>query len=383
MHIVFVSSLNEVDAQAWNQLCADGYPFVRHGFLRVLELSGSVGTDAESGEETGWQAQHLLAYEGDELIAALPLYIKRHSYGEYVFDWSWADAYKRYGLHYYPKLISAIPFTPCSGARLLLKNASQRAALLPEILTALQQHVHHRELSGWHCLFPTEELSVALQSAQISQRVGVQFHWFNRGYNSWDDFVATMNSRKRKNINKERRAVVEQGIRFTAKSGAQIDASDWQLFYQFYCSTYLKRSGHTGYLTREFFELLGEHCADNVLLIIAHQHDKPIAAALFFIDEQTIYGRYWGSLADFDFLHFETCYYQGIDYAIQQGLQRFDGGAQGEHKIQRGFEPVFTYSNHWLVRGEFRQAIHHFLAEEKISIEHYAEEARAYLPFKE
>lgn len=376
MQISFIDSLSAITPQAWNSLCAGDYPFVRYEFLQALEKSCSVG------EGTGWQPQHLVVYEGDELVAAMPLYSKTHSYGEYVFDWAWADAYKRYSFHYYPKLISAIPFTPCVGARLLLKNSEREQELLPLIVAAIKNHARNIHASSWHCLFPSPELSTRLASEKISQRVGVQFHWFNRDYKSWDDFTAAMNSRKRKNINKERRAVVDQGIRFVTKAGTDISAEDWQLFYMLYCNTYLKRSGHTGYLTEAFFQLLREQFASYSLLIIAYKNAEPIAAALFFIDSKTIYGRYWGCVAEHEFLHFETCYYQGIEYAIKNGLQRFDGGAQGEHKIARGFEPVMTYSNHWLERSDFQQAIDNFLAAEKTSIEHYAEDAKGYLPFK-
>lgn len=372
----FITSLQTVSAAQWNALCDDDYPFVRYEFLAALEQSGSVG------KGTGWQPQHLVVYKDDELIAAMPLYIKTHSYGEYVFDWSWADAYKRYGLNYYPKLITAIPFTPCSGSRLLLKDSSRLAELLPLMLDAIKHHAQTLNASSWHCLFPSAEVSAHLSDMNFSQRVGTQFHWYNRNYKSWDDFVGAMNSRKRKNINKERRAVAEQAIRFETKAAQNITAEDWQLFYRLYCSTYLKRSGHAGYLTEAFFTLLGECFAQHCLLVIAYQNDQAIAAALFFTDSQTIYGRYWGCLEEHEFLHFETCYYQGIEYAIKHGLQRFDGGAQGEHKIARGFEPVMTYSNHWLARPDFQQAIDNFLDAEKVSIENYMAETKAYLPFK-
>ena len=376
MQITFISHIAQINAAQWNALCSDDYPFVRYEFLHALEVSGSVG------KGTGWLPQHLVIHEGDELIAAMPLYIKSHSYGEYVFDWSWADAYKRYGMDYYPKLINAIPFTPCTGARLLLKNANQQSEFLPQMVKAIKNQAEKLNASSWHCLFPTQELSRELESLKISQRIATQFHWFNRDYKSWDDFVGAMNSRKRKNINKERRAVAEQGITFVAKTAEEISSEDWQLFYQFYCNTYLKRSGHTGYLTEAFFNVLRENFAENCLIIIAQHETQPIAAALFFKDSKTIYGRYWGCVAEYDFLHFETCYYQGIDYAIKNNLQRFDGGAQGEHKIARGFEPVTTYSNHWLARAEFQQAIDHFLASEKPSVELYVQDAKTYLPFK-
>lgn len=371
--ISFIQGLDEVSAGQWNSLCEDDYPFIRHEFLFALEQSGSLD---------GWQPQHLLVHEGDLLVAALPLYLKTHSYGEYVFDWSWADAYRRYGFAYYPKLVSAIPFTPCSGPRLLLKEAQRLPELLPAIIAAIKAKAVELGASGWHCLFPPATLSQQLDDLQLVQRQGAQFHWFNRGYENWDDFVAAMNSRKRKNINKERRAVAEQGIGFTHKTGADITPQDWQMFYRFYRNTYLKRSGHAGYLTEAFFMQLGATLAQHCLLVIAHKADMAIAAALCFIDSNTIYGRYWGCLAEYDFLHFETCYYQGIDYAIQHKLARFDGGAQGEHKIARGFEPIPTYSNHWLMHTEFLQAITQFVSAERETVVNYMAEACRYLPFK-
>jgi uncharacterized protein len=373
MQISFIQGLDEVSEAQWNSLCTSDYPFVRYQFLYALERSGSLD---------GWHTQHLLVHEGNELIAALPLYLKDHSYGEYVFDWSWADAYRRYGFHYYPKLVSAIPFTPCTGLRLLVKDSSRLPLLLPARVAAIKTKAGALGASGWHCLFPDAAVSGALANLQIAQRQGAQFHWYNRGYHCWDDFVAAMNSRKRKNINKERRAVAGQGISFTHKSGSEISAEDWQMFYGFYRNTYLKRSGHAGYLTREFFNRLGATMAEHCLLVVAQQNERPIAAALFFVDSNSIYGRYWGCQAEYDFLHFETCYYQGIDYAIRHKLARFDGGAQGEHKIARGFEPVMTYSNHWLAREDFQQAINQFVAAESKSIADYIAEAKTYLPFK-
>ncbi len=372
----FIDNLQLIDAARWDALCPDDYPFVRHDFLSAFEKSGSVS------HEKGWQPQHLLVEEEGTLIAAMPLYIKYHSYGEYVFDWAWADAYKRYSLNYYPKLISAIPFTPCSGSRILMVDAAKQSELIPLIVAAIKKRTHELNASSWHCLFITKEISEQLISSATVQRIGCQFHWFNRNYESWDDFTATMTSRKRKNINKERSKVKEQEIIFLTKEGVDISATDWQLFYQLYCNTYIKRSGHSGYLTEQFFSLIGENFSVAVMMVIAQHQTKSIAAALFFKDGSTLYGRYWGCLEEYDFLHFETCYYQGIDYAIKKGLQRFDGGAQGEHKIQRGFEPIITYSNHWLLRDEFQQAISNFADQEAEGVRAYCEDAKNNLPFK-
>ena len=382
MQARFIDSIHQLAAADWNRLCPPDYPFVRHEFLAALENSQC--TSATSG----WQVQHLLIYRNAQLVAALPGYIKTHSYGEYVFDWSWADAYRRYGFRYYPKWINAIPFTPCVGPRVLCHSDTDIASLSDFIVQTLISKCSEEKLSGWHCLFPDLTASTQFSARTIALRLGCQFHWFNHQYTHFDDFLAALNSRKRKNIIKERRQVVQQGFVFEVKTGDQLTAQDWQVFYALYRNTYLKRSGHGGYLNAEFFQQLGATMSDNLVLInslLPQQHEsyKVVAAALFVRDQQTLYGRYWGCFEEYQFLHFETCYYQGIDYAIAQGLTRFDGGAQGEHKIARGFEPVITHSHHWIQAPEFRGAIEHFIAEEAKAIAAYAEEVRAALPFKE
>lgn len=382
MQIRFIDSIHQVDAADWNRLCPHDYPFVHHEFLAALEDSGCTNA------ATGWQIQHLLVEVDDQVIAALPGYVKNHSYGEYVFDWSWADAYRRHGFHYYPKWINAIPFTPCVGPRLLCAPNAMTAGLVNSLITALEAHCVTQQLSGWHCLFPPGDYSHQLHEHHISQRLGCQFHWFNRDYKNFDDFLAQMNSRKRKNIIKERRQVIDQGFSFETKTGNALTAQDWETFYALYRNTYLKRSGHTGYLSAEFFQQLGATMSENLVLISANHlsengFTKTIAAALFLRDDTTVYGRYWGCFEEYQFLHFETCYYQGIDFAITNGLQRFDGGAQGEHKIARGFQPVITYSNHWIKEPTFRPAINNFLQEEAEQIRLYAEQATQSLPFKQ
>jgi predicted N-acyltransferase len=381
VQIRFISSIHHVAPGDWNRLCPADYPFVRHEFLAALEDNHCTHADS------GWQPQHLVVEDDGKLIAAMPAYLKTHSYGEYVFDWAWADAYHRHGLAYYPKWISAIPFTPCQGPRLLVASPEQGAELIKPITLALAHECQAQHYSSWHCLFPDEPLSAQLQQQGAAQRLGCQFHWFNKGYKNFDDFVATMNSRKRKNILKERRQVQEQGFAFQVKTGAQLGPDDWATFYALYRTTYLKRSGHSGYLSAGFFQQLGASMADNLVLICAVKSDdaqqKVHAASLFVRDSSTLYGRYWGCFEEYQFLHFETCYYQGIDYAIAQGLQRFDGGAQGEHKIPRGFTPVLTYSNHWIKETGFRSAINQFLQQERPHIETYAEQARQLLPYKQ
>jgi len=382
VQVRFIDSIHQIDAAQWNSLCSSDYPFARYEFLAALEDSGCTSSN------TGWQTKHLLIFADGQLFAAMPGYIKSHSYGEYVFDWSWADAYRRHGVHYYPKWINAIPFTPCVGPRLLCRNQTRTADLIGFIVKALTTQCISQDWSGWHCLFPEPEQSEQLRTHNIAQRLGCQFHWFNRGYGSFDDFLAQMSSRKRKNIAKERRQVSEQGFIFETKTGTALSAQDWQIFYALYRTTYLKRSGHNGYLSEEFFHQLGATMSENLVLINAIQADENgtpnvIAASLFLRDNNTLYGRYWGCFAEYQFLHFETCYYQGIDYAIANQLTRFDGGAQGEHKIARGFEPILTHSNHWIRESGFRAAIEHFIAEEATGIKAYAADARSHLPFKD
>lgn len=375
MNVEFIDSIHSVPAEQWDRLSPRDYPFTRHAFLAALEDSGSLGAGR------GWQPQHLtLLDDRGQLAAVMPTYLKAHSYGEYVFDWAWANAYAEHGLDYYPKLVSAIPFTPCQGPRLLA--GGDERAWAPAAAEALRQRALALGASGWHCLFPEAVLSEALAGAGSAVRTGCQFHWHNRGYRDFDDFLAAMNSRKRKNIRKERRQVAEQGIVFERREGAAISAGDWDNFYLLYQLTYLKRSGQGGYLTRDFFPLLGERLPDHVTMILAKRAGETIAAALFFKDATTLYGRYWGCREEYEFLHFETCYYQGLDYALDHGLQRFDGGAQGEHKVARGFEPTATVSNHWLVEPAFQAAVEDFVEREGREVLAYIEAARAHLPYK-
>jgi len=330
--------------------------------------------------ETGWQPYHASLWEDDLLIAAMPLYLKNHSYGEYVFDWAWADAYQRNNREYYPKLITCIPFTPASGPRIL--SAKPLEQVLPIFVEAIQGEALRLGCSSWHCLFPHSDVHNLLTERSISARLGSQFHWFNRDYENFDDFLSTFTSRKRKNLRKERQKVAAQGITLEVKTGDTVSADEWLLFYQLYHRTYFKRSGRQGYLSEAFFELLAENMPEQLVMVIASHDDRKVAAALCFRDSDTLYGRYWGCSEEFDFLHFETCYYQGIEFAIREGLQRFDPGAQGEHKIQRGFEPVQTFSNHWIVAEDFRAAVGGFLIREREGVLGYIADAEGYLPFK-
>jgi predicted N-acyltransferase len=379
MVIRFIHSIHQLSPAEWNGICKTDYPFLRYDFLAALEDSQSLG------EKAGWGIAHIAVYDKQNLIAFMPGYCKVHSYGEYVFDWSWADAYHRYGQQYYPKWINAIPFTPCTGPRLLIADNYDLLSITKIITEFLNTACEEKNWSGWHCLFPDAELHNSLNNLFIPERLGCQFHWFNNNYQSFKDFLASLNSRKRKSIKKERQAVLDQGFAFRHKSAGDLSVEDADNFYHLYRNTYYKRSGHAGYLTREFFQRLFTNMPDQLLLVeaIKTYNHQLIAASLFVKDSQTIYGRYWGCIEEFPLLHFETCYYQGIDYAIQHQLKRFDGGAQGEHKIARGFHPVITYSHHWIQDENFRSAIQHFLIEEAESVKDYAEEAKELLPFRQ
>jgi len=385
-HLHFLTSIKEIDAADWNALAGKDYPFMQHAFFLALEQSNSTSAI------TGWQPYHVVikkcADDDDEngeesmaTVAIMPLFLKDNSQGEYVFDWSWADAYQRHGMNYYPKFVTAIPFTPCPGSRICVAEDQDVGEIHRLLCQTIPQQAKKIDVSSWHVLFPQQEESDALATLGIQSRIGCQYQWFNRGYTSFDDFLARFSSRKRKNIRKERQKIYDAGIEFEFLEGADIQSSHWDKFYLFYQSTYFVR-GRSPYLTAQFFTEIGNSMPENLLLVLAKQDDEYIAGALSFIGADTLYGRYWGCTEEYQFLHFETCYYQGIDYCIDKGLQRFDSGAQGEHKIQRGFEPVLTCSNHWIAHTEFDQAISRFLEDEEQYIRRYQKEATAYLPFK-
>ena len=376
MKVKFLKSINEVSAEDWNTITGVDYPFMRYEFLHALEMSGA------TCNETGWVVHHALVYQNQQWVAVMPLYLKYHSYGEYVFDFQWAEAYERHGYDYYPKLISAIPFTPATGPRLCVRSGFQKKVILESLIKAIKEYSYTEKISSWHYLFPNEINSGELESFSVPQRTGVQFHWFNNNYETFDDFLLDFNSRKRKNLKKERKKVVEQNLKIERLEGCQITDEIWQRFYHFYQLTYAKRSGHGGYLGIEFFIELGKQMPEQLMMVLAKKNDRIIAAALNLKDSTTLYGRYWGCYEEYDFLHFEACYYQGIEYCIEQGLERFDPGAQGEHKIQRGFRPVYTYSNHFIKDERFRNAINSFLKDEKPYIKEYYQDAESYLPFK-
>jgi len=381
--VKFVESISEIGADTWNALAGTDNPFLRYEFFAALEQT------ACTTRESGWQPNHILVSRSvpglDPVVAIMPLFLKSNSWGEYVFDWSWANAYESHGLSYYPKFVTSVPFTPSYGKRLFTAPDCDQATemeIVRLVLNAIEARADLLDASSWHVLFPDQEQSELLTEAGLLSRTACQFQWFNRGYNNFDEFLGSLSSRKRKNLRKERQKVEQAGVVFKRRNGCEIDAALWQEFYAFYQSTYQVR-GMQGYLSLDFFVQLAETMPEQIMMICAEVADRPIAAALFFESSDTLFGRYWGAAADFQFLHFETCYYQGQEYAIDKGLRRFDSGAQGEHKIQRGFEPVLTYSNHWIANTEFRAAIASFLGEEDKHIANYREQAESLLPFRQ
>ena len=375
MHVQQINSLSQVSSTDWNNLSGIAYPFLRHEFLLALEESGSVC------QKTGWIPAHLLVIDDNKLVAFMPLYLKDHSWGEYVFDHQWAQAYQQHDLNYYPKWLTAIPFTPCQGARIVFNNAIDTLEITHLLFSFIQNLSIQHNISSWHCLFPYPTPSPLFNTLQLIIREGVQFQWLNKNYQNFDDFLQRLTTSKRKMIKRERRRVTEQGISLRRISGLDVSAVQWQIFYDFYAMTYLKK-GSQPYLNLAFFQQIARTMGDQILLVLAYKDDSPIAAALNFIGKDTLYGRYWGCYDEYKSLHFETCYYQGLDYCIEQGLKRFDSGAQGEHKISRGFEPITTYSVHWIKDKLFTKAIQQFVTEEKIAVEQYKQNTTAYLPFK-
>lgn len=352
------------------------YPFIRPDFFSLLEDSGS------AVPSTGWEPCHQSIEEGSHTLAFLPLYAKAHSYGEYVFDWAWADAYHRNGLNYYPKLLTAIPFTPASGPRARFAEGVDEKAAARRLIKRVLQVADDKGASSWHLLFPDEQHLNLFQDSRLLHRTGVQYHWFNRHYENFDHFLDSFNSRKRKMVRKERRQVAGQKFIIERLTGEMITPDVWRLFALFYQRTYLKRSGSRGYLTPDFFRLVGQQLAEQCLMVVARLDNEIVAAAFYLFDDENLYGRYWGCLKEFDFLHFELCYYQGIEFAIEKSLAKFDAGAQGEHKIVRGFEPVITHSLHWIREPAFADAIARFLAEERGYIEEHFHQAAEMLPYK-
>ncbi len=371
MTLEVASSIAHLRSEDWNAL-SDGNPFLRHEFLNALHETGCASLDS------GWAPQYLLLHEHGRLTGAMPLYLKSHSYGEYVFDWSWADAYHRHGVDYYPKLLCAIPFTPVSGPRLVARTQSAREHLAAGALALTRE----LGVSSLHCLYPPADDAELLAAGGMMIRHGVQFHWTNAGYESFDEFLRGMNHDKRKKIRQERRKVVEAGITFEWRDGADITEEDWSFFYRCYARTYREHHS-TPYLNREFFLRIGAAMPENLLLVVARRAGRPIAASFNVHGGGRLYGRYWGAVEHHPVLHFEACYYQVIEYCIARGIRFFEGGAQGERtKLARGLMPVETRSAHWIARREFAAAIENFLARETRGVAHHIDELNERAPFK-
>lgn len=365
----------EVKASCWNHLVQNKDPFLRHEFLLALEQSGAVC------EQTGWLPHHLLLLDDKELIAAMPLYLKTHSRGEYVFDQQWADAYSQSGIDYYPKWLNAIPFTPCRGQRILIKAGEDEKVIIQSCIEYIKQISEQNNISSFHCLFPESSQTEILQQ-QLLIRQDVQFQWRNKNYRDFEDYLSFFTSRKRKQTKKERLQVKNNGVQIHRIAGLEISEQHWQVFFQFYQLTYLKR-GQSAYLNIDFFKQLAKTMPEQILLVLAMNKQSYIGAALSFIGDNTLYGRYWGCYQEYKYLHFETCYYQGLEYCIEQNIQTFDSGAQGEHKIARGFEPILTYSAHWIQNTRFSRLVKDFLVREKVLVQQYKAHCQQQLPFKQ
>jgi predicted N-acyltransferase len=363
-----LGTLGSVDAEDWDAL-AEGNPFVSHAFLNALHESGC------ASKRTGWTPCFPTIWESGQLVGAMPLYLKAHSYGEYVFDWAWADAYQRHGLDYYPKLLSAVPFTPVTGPRLLVARADLRANLMEAALGVARES----SASSFHCLFPAD--AAPFQDAGLLVRHSVQFHWQNAGYRDFEEFTGRMNHEKRKKIRQERRKVREAGLSFHWLTGETASEADWEFFIGCYNRTYQQHHS-SPYLNLEFFLRLARSMPRQLLLILGSRDGRPVSAALNVMNDHAMFGRYWGAQEFHPGLHFETCYYQSIEYCIQHGLRFFEGGAQGEHKLSRGLTPVTTQSVHWLAHPEFSDAIARFLARETEGVERYVDELNEHSPFK-
>ncbi len=375
MQVTVHNAIDEITPAGWNRLRGTESPFLRHEFLRLGEQHGCVSA------EQGWQPRHLGIYDEGELRAAMPLYEKSHSWGEFVFDWAWANAYEQHGLSYYPKLVSASPFTPAPGRRLLLADADDTDAA-SGLLQAARTLAVESGCSSLHIQFPLEEELPHFEQAGMMLRKDCQFHWHNRGYKTFDDFLATFTSRKRKKVNRERRRMREHGIAFRHLHGTEMTKDLWSAVYHLVGRTFMLR-GAMPYYNESFFHGLGIELPDKLLIVLAEQDAEPVAAAVFYVGDDRLYGRYWGSNSRFDSLHFETCYYQGIDYCIAHDLDVFEPGTQGEHKISRGFVPVTTWSAHWLHDTRFADAIGRYLGEEGRQVDRYIDAVDSHSPYRE
>lgn len=374
-----VNNLAAVDPAQWNRIAGDN-PFLQHAFLSALERTACVG------DGTGWAPTHVLLHSRGpgrgELLGAVPLYLKYHSYGEYVFDWAWADAYERSGRTYYPKLVAAVPFTPATGSRLLIAPGADHTEAARHLIDSARAVADEHRASSLHWLFHAAADAPALRAHGFLARVGCQFHWSNPGYRDFEDFLTVFTSHRRNNIRRERRRVREAGIELEVLPGSAVTPELWNVFYRFYRAT-LRAHGAIPYLTREFFHALGKTMPERVRLVVARRGTEPVATALSLRDAHRLYGRYWGGLSDMAGLHFETCYYTPTEYCIREGIGHYEAGAQGEHKFSRGFAPVTTFSAHWLRDAAFRRAVADFLQREQDNVGYYISELNEHSPFRQ
>ena len=368
-------SLSTVPAPEWNRLAGDDNPFLRHEFLSALERHDCVGADS------GWYPRHLLVYSEDRLVGAAPMYIKAHSFGEFGSDWAWADAYQRAGLAYYPKLVSAIPFTPATGKRLLCEAGADSMRVTAAIVEAAVEIARSAGMSSLQWLFTTEDDTRALQARGLADRIGCQYHWHNHGYRDFQDYLDHLRSKRRKQVRRERREANASDVEIQVLTGAEASEADWHAYHQLYSATYDRKWGYPS-LTPEFFCEVGNTMPDSVMLVLARRGRHCVAGAHLFRGRQTLYGRNWGCSEYLPSLHFEMCYYRGIAYCIDEGLAVFEAGAQGEHKIWRGFVPQATHSAHWFQDARFRDAIGDFLRREHVEITHHMDIMGQHMPFR-
>jgi predicted N-acyltransferase len=374
--VEFLNSIEDISKEDWDGTFNNAYPFLKYEFLKCLEITKCVSSDQ------GWQPLHAIVTEKEKVIAVMPLYIKTDSQGEFIFDWSWADAYYRNGLEYYPKLVSSIPFTPATGPRILFSNNSKKEVIVNKISESLKKLSEDQKFSSVHILLAEKEEINQFSQEDFSLRTSYSFHWFNNNYRNFDMFLEDMTSRQRKNIKKERGKILQQDVTLSRIKGSEITVEMMEIFYQFYQVTYLKR-GMRGYLNFDFFKTIIQVIPESIMLVLAeNKNGNFVAGALNFYDDKKLYGRYWGGLEEYDSLHFETCYYQGIEFCIENGLESFDPGVQGEHKIKRGFCPIETYSAHWIKDIRFKEAIDDFLEKERAHILEYNQDRKVLLPFK-
>jgi len=377
-HLEILDSLSDVSASDWNTLLTcDAGPFLTHEFLSSLEETGCVGGN------TGWQVAHLVLRQGKQLVGAMPLYLKQHSYGEFVFDWSWAQAYEQQGMNYYPKILCAIPFTPVQGSRILSAPQCNALEIQKALLSGLKSLMTDNDLSSAHILFPMTDEAEFLREQGLLLRDSVQFHWHNQNFQSFEQFLSILTMKRRKNIRREREQVAREAISFRQVPGEDSKDQDWEFFFDCYQNTYLEHQS-SPYLNESFFKLLAKRIPNNLHLIIAERNGISIAASLLLVDKQSskVYGRYWGALEHVPCLHFETAYYQAIEYCIKEGIETFEGGAQGEHKMARGFLPTTIRSAHLIKDPRFSKAIAHFLEREHQGIGAYVDELAEHSPLK-